>query len=84
MKHRPLCAEPSADPSLWFAGPEAAGHAKAICSQCPAADECLEQALAWHPMEGIWGGTTIGDRRRIRKQRAARASGALVAAGARP
>lgn len=70
MKHRPLCAEPGADPALWFSGPEATGLAKAICSSCPAADECLELALGWHPVEGVWGGTTIGERSRILADRA--------------
>lgn len=65
MDHPPLCAEPGTDPGLWFSGPEDARAAKAICARCPAADECLAQALAWHPVAGIWGGTTIGQRRRL-------------------
>ena len=65
MKNRALCASPDVDPGLWFAGPEATGQAKAICAACPAINECLDLALAWHPVEGIWGGTSIGERARI-------------------
>ena len=69
MKNRPLCAEPDADPALWFSGPEATRRAKAICGACPALRECLDLALGWHPVEGIWGGTTIGERVRILDER---------------
>lgn len=83
MKHRALCASPDVDPSLWFAGPEAVGEAKAICTACPAKAECLELALAWHPVEGIWGGTTIGERTRALDERSAALPTALTTAGAR-
>lgn len=82
MKHRALCASPDIDPSLWFAGPEAACHAKAICTACPAKGECLELALAWHPVEGIWGGTTIGERTRALEEQSPALSTALTAVGA--
>ena len=43
--------------------------AKYVCEQCPARDECLEFALANRESEGIWGGATEKERRRILRQR---------------
>ena len=83
MKNRPLCAEPDADPALWFSGPEATGRAKTICAACPAVGECLDLALGWHPVEGVWGATTIGERARILDQRAAALGRLPASAGAR-
>jgi WhiB family redox-sensing transcriptional regulator len=39
-------------------------EAKAICAECPYKIRCLEYALKNHE-QGIWGGTTERDRRRI-------------------
>lgn len=41
-------------------------RAKAVCSTCPVARECLDFALsAPEPLDGIWGGTTAAERRRM-------------------
>ncbi len=42
--------------------------AQAICRRCPYKDPCLEWALTHHEI-GIWGATTEGERRRIRRSR---------------
>jgi hypothetical protein len=39
-------------------------EAKAICAECPYKERCLKFALDNHE-QGIWGGTTERDRRRI-------------------
>lgn len=39
-------------------------EAKAICAECPYKVRCLAYALK-HSEQGIWGGTTERDRRRI-------------------
>lgn len=60
-----LCAETDSD--AFF--PERGGsarHAKAICSGCPAQEECLEYALEYGEV-GIWGGTTETQRRRMKR-----------------
>ena len=44
-------------------------EAKAICAACPVQTTCLEHALASREREGIWGGTTERERRRIHRQR---------------
>jgi WhiB family transcriptional regulator, redox-sensing transcriptional regulator len=48
---------------------EDAAAAKAICSGCPVRQPCLEHALVHREREGVWGGTTERERRRIVRQR---------------
>jgi hypothetical protein len=64
-----VCAQ--VDPALWF--PEKGGNngpAKAICYSCPVRVDCLEYALRQEiAVDGIWGGTSVVDRRRIRRER---------------
>lgn len=42
--------------------------AKAICATCPVADECLSWAIETNQSEGIWGGHTAKERRRLRRR----------------
>lgn len=42
--------------------------AKSICEQCPVKQPCLEEALANPGLQGVWGGTTGNERRRMRRQ----------------
>lgn len=44
---------------------ESTSPAKAICRTCPVRVECLEFAITTHQGHGIWGGTTVRERRRI-------------------
>jgi WhiB family transcriptional regulator, redox-sensing transcriptional regulator len=48
---------------------EEAEAAKAVCGACPVRQACLEHALAHREREGIWGGATERERRRILRQR---------------
>jgi WhiB family redox-sensing transcriptional regulator len=58
------------DPTAFFpATDEEAEVAKAVCEQCPVRETCLEQALVLREKEGIWGGCTERERRRIIRQR---------------
>lgn len=60
-------------PTIFF--PEERGEkreALAACRMCPARTACLEYALEHHT-EGIWGGTSPGQRRRILAERKAAA-----------
>lgn len=43
--------------------------AKEICSVCPVRRECLEYALVTDQPDGVWGGLTAGERKRLRKDR---------------
>ena len=42
-------------------------EAKAICQACPYLARCLEYALKHPELNGIWGGTTEAQRKRIRR-----------------
>jgi WhiB family redox-sensing transcriptional regulator len=59
------------DPEIFHpATEEEAEPAKAICASCVVRDPCLQHALAYRELEGIWGGTTGRERRRLlRRQR---------------
>jgi hypothetical protein len=39
-------------------------EAKAVCADCPAREECRYYAIANRELFGIWGGLTVGERRR--------------------
>jgi len=63
-----------ADPELFFpaetvTGPAArqAEVAKAVCGRCAVRANCLSYALEAMP-EGIWGGTTLDERRAARRR----------------
>jgi WhiB family transcriptional regulator, redox-sensing transcriptional regulator len=43
--------------------------AKAVCAECAVREACLEHALAIREKDGIWGGATERERRRIIRQR---------------
>jgi len=60
------------DPSTFFPDQdddEAAEPAKAVCEVCPVRELCLEHALGSREREGVWGGATERERRRIIRQR---------------
>jgi WhiB family transcriptional regulator, redox-sensing transcriptional regulator len=74
---RAACA--SADPELFFpisySGPalRQVARAKAICARCRIQQECLRYALAAGSIQGVWGGMTEEERRRLaRRERRAR------------
>lgn len=64
------CSE--VDPELWFPkrGSRPSRKVLEICGRCDVREECLETALASSdPPYGIWGGTTEGERRALRRER---------------
>ena len=59
-----------ADPDLFYpVSDDAAEAAKAICAVCPVRELCLEYALTAREKEGVWGGRTEKERRRLIRQR---------------
>lgn len=48
---------------------EEAEMAKAVCDGCAVRQTCLEHALGSREKEGVWGGCTERERRRIIRQR---------------
>jgi WhiB family redox-sensing transcriptional regulator len=58
------------DPAIFYpATDEEAGPAKAVCGVCSVRETCLEFALQGREKEGVWGGATERERRRIIRQR---------------
>jgi WhiB family redox-sensing transcriptional regulator len=43
--------------------------AKAVCAGCPVRDACLEFALVTRQDDGVWGGLSEDERRRVRRRR---------------
>lgn len=65
------------DPELWFPekGTRTGEFAKRICAQCPVQRQCLDYALnSTERLDGIWGGMTETERRKLRLGQFARAS----------
>ncbi|MFJ4624397.1 WhiB family transcriptional regulator [Streptomyces sp. NPDC088812] len=54
--------------------------AKAVCRRCPVMEQCLAWAVDAGPVEGIWGGTTEGERRATRRRTARRTAATKTAA----
>lgn len=54
-----------ADPDIFFQSSTKA--AKAICRECPVADECLMYAMDNNETYGVWGGMSPHQRKRMRK-----------------
>jgi WhiB family redox-sensing transcriptional regulator len=44
-------------------------EAKAVCERCPVREPCLEYAISSREKEGVWGGLTARERRRLIRQR---------------
>lgn len=58
------------DPEIFYpVSDDDAGPAKTICDECPVHEPCLEYALATRERDGIWGGATEKERRRMLRQR---------------
>ena len=70
MSWRDLGACRGLDPQIFY--PETddeADDAKSVCADCAVRLTCLEHALRYREKEGIWGGCTERERRRIIRQR---------------
>jgi WhiB family redox-sensing transcriptional regulator len=58
------------DPEIFYPSTdEEADVAKSVCGQCHVRETCLEHALGSREREGVWGGATEKERRRIIRQR---------------
>jgi len=67
-RHRAACR--GVDPDVFYpVSDEEAEAAKAVCNACPVRQPCLEYALANRERDGVWGGATERERRRMIRQR---------------
>ncbi|CAM5601320.1 MULTISPECIES: WhiB family transcriptional regulator [Streptomyces] len=87
MSWRERAACRDVDPDLFFPIGTAGlalvqiAEAKAVCARCPVRDRCLRWAVDVGQVEGIWGGTTEGERR-ARRRRSAREGAERIGAAA--
>jgi WhiB family redox-sensing transcriptional regulator len=60
-----------ADPELFYPEDDEApaDEAKSICALCPVREACLEHAITYREKQGVWGGYTARERRRLIRQR---------------
>ena len=59
-----LCLEAGAE-NFFPEVDESPNPAKKVCAQCPVQEQCLAYALLNKERHGIWGGTTVHDRRKL-------------------
>jgi WhiB family redox-sensing transcriptional regulator len=58
------------DPDIFYPVTDEEGdEAKAICDACTVREACLEWALTQRERDGVWGGATERERRRMIRQR---------------
>lgn len=58
------------DPEVFYpVSDEDSDEAKSICGECPVRLQCLEYAIVARERDGVWGGATEKERRRIIRQR---------------
>ncbi len=58
------------EPSIFYPDDDDdALEAKSVCADCRVRVACLEHALARREKQGVWGGATERERRRIIRQR---------------
>ena len=58
------------DPEIFYPPTEEEAEvAKSVCAQCSVQPSCLEHALGSRERDGVWGGATEKERRRIIRQR---------------
>jgi WhiB family redox-sensing transcriptional regulator len=58
-------------PSFFGLSEESQREAAKVCRSCTVREKCLDYALRNRIHDGVWGGTTERDRRRIRRRRRA-------------
>lgn len=67
-RHHAACQ--GEDPALFFPDDiTGVNHAKTICARCPVQPQCLVHAITNREDNGIWGGCSERERRRILKNR---------------
>ena len=78
----------NADPDVFFpisvAGASATQirTARAICAGCRVRSDCINYAVEHAEIQGIWGGTTDDERKKLRRARARAGSSARAATAA--
>jgi WhiB family redox-sensing transcriptional regulator len=59
----------TSDPDAWYPSKGAAWKAaKRICEWCPVRAPCLKYALDTNQKDGIWGGLSVNERRKLKRE----------------
>jgi len=80
-RHWAECRRDGFDPETWHpvgnsnAAVAQAEEAAAVCRHCPVMEQCLQYALENRIDEGVWGGLTEAERRRIHRRKTPRLVG---------
>jgi WhiB family redox-sensing transcriptional regulator len=64
---RAACRGVGSDPFFPTDG-KATAHVRRICARCPVLEECRTAALDDPSLDGIWAGTSVRERRRLRSE----------------
>jgi WhiB family redox-sensing transcriptional regulator len=72
LLHRPawqaLAACRASDPNVFVLKlGQSSEEAKAVCAGCAVTEACLDFALADDQLAGVWGGTSAGERKSMRR-----------------
>jgi WhiB family redox-sensing transcriptional regulator len=67
------CIEHAQSVEFFPARGESTREAKAVCQTCAVRRECLEYALQWDHLCGVWGGMSERERRQVRRRNRTRA-----------
>ena len=73
-RHKAQCRFENIDPELFFpigeTGPALTQikAAKAVCRRCPVIEECLRWALETGQDDGVWGGMSETERRKLKRR----------------
>ena len=77
-----LCAEPAYSDLPWFPTKgQPIDACRAVCAACSVREPCLAYAVEHFVDEGVWGGTSPRERRRMRRDASPPAPGGIGAGG---
>jgi WhiB family transcriptional regulator, redox-sensing transcriptional regulator len=62
------CIEAARTVDFFPARGESSAAAKTVCARCAVRTECLDYALQWDPLCGVWGGLSERERRQLKRR----------------
>ncbi len=68
-RHDAQCANQMGEVDFFPGRGGSAREAKAVCRVCPVRPQCLEYALGFDQLSGVWGGLSERERRQLRRER---------------